>query len=228
MLNFNCGIYAITSPSGRQYIGSAASFTKRWKEHLRQLRNGNHHCKALQRAFMKYGENALTFSRVAICPPDDLIYREQEQLDSRRVTELYNTSKTAGSTLGTKHSAEARANISKGRQGRGKLPKTPEHRAKIAAAKLGVPRSPETISKMSSAMLGRPLPLETVEKMAKTMRGRAQRNNTSGFPCVYKKRKAWQARVSVRGTSKSLGVFATPELANAAVLSFLRSLEKEK
>ena len=66
MLNFDCGIYAITSPSGKQYIGSARSFRERWQKHLKDLRNGKHHSPGLQHAFNKYGESALRFDKIAI------------------------------------------------------------------------------------------------------------------------------------------------------------------
>ena len=88
MLNTNCGIYAITGPSGKQYIGSAQDIKARWRQHKHELRKGAHHCIALQRAFAKYGESALRFDIIALVPRDDLITREQEQIDERRASGL--------------------------------------------------------------------------------------------------------------------------------------------
>ncbi len=56
------GIYKIVSPSGASYVGMTMdSFKSRWASHLRELRRGNHHCVALQRAFNKYSEDSLSF-----------------------------------------------------------------------------------------------------------------------------------------------------------------------
>lgn len=107
MLNPDCGVYTITSPSGRQYVGSAVSFRKRWWRHLRDLRKNEHHCAPLQRAFNKYGETALRFDIVALVPRADLLKREQEQIDARSRRRLYNTLPTAGSHDGAKRSPES-------------------------------------------------------------------------------------------------------------------------
>ncbi len=57
------GIYKIESPSGKCYVGMTTdSFDSRWRNHLKDLRSGRHKCRALQRAFVKYGEMALVFS----------------------------------------------------------------------------------------------------------------------------------------------------------------------
>jgi hypothetical protein len=48
-----CGIYKITSPSGRVYIGQSKDIQKRWGKHYKKLR-----CKkqtVLYRSFLKYG-----------------------------------------------------------------------------------------------------------------------------------------------------------------------------
>jgi hypothetical protein len=95
-MNFDCGIYSITSPSGRQYIGQAQSFKIRWQKHITSLRKGNHRCKPLQKAWDKYGEDSFIFSKIAIIPIDQLSIREQEQFDafvsSGKREKLYNVS----------------------------------------------------------------------------------------------------------------------------------------
>lgn len=111
----NCGIYVITSPSGKQYVGSAINFTKRWQAHRLTLRKGTHHCIGLQRAANKYGVDALEFSVILVCERPMLVMYEQAALDSMKPS--YNRCLVAGSPLGLK--------------------RTPEARAKMAAAKLG-------------------------------------------------------------------------------------------
>lgn len=50
------GVYAFTSPSGGQYVGSAVNLARRRSQHLWALRRGRHRNPALQKAFNKYGE----------------------------------------------------------------------------------------------------------------------------------------------------------------------------
>jgi group I intron endonuclease len=165
-MDFNCGIYAIISPSGKRYIGQASNIRKRWDQHRCELRYGNHHCRPLQRAYEKYGENSLVFVKIAFVTRDQLTTREQEQIDSFPKNMLYNVSLIAQkSTLGRKHTAESiakmvsaykNANIDHKARGR-----------KISAAKkgkyagekspaFGLKRSESARLKMSLAKLGRP------------------------------------------------------------------------
>lgn len=70
------GIYRIVSPSGKMYIGlTLTSFQERWKGHRKLLARGRPHCKGLQRACDKYGEQNLNFSVLEL-----VIYRQQTKL----------------------------------------------------------------------------------------------------------------------------------------------------
>lgn len=86
-----CGIYSITSPSGKKYIGSSLDCERRWTGHRRKLLDGKHHCDALQRAANKYGFESLVFQILESCEADQLIRREQRAIDSIPVRNLYNT-----------------------------------------------------------------------------------------------------------------------------------------
>ncbi len=146
-MNNDTGIYSITSPSGRRYIGSAASFRRRWSTHLCSLRAGKHHSPQLQRAFNKYGEGALKFEKLALCPITDLIVTEQEFID--RLKPEYNVCPVAGSTQGLKlgpHSAEHRRKI--GESQRGKII-SDEQRKLISEVHKGKRLSAEHIASMS-------------------------------------------------------------------------------
>lgn len=151
MLNFDCGVYTITSPSGKQYVGSAVSFKTRWRTHRRHLRQGTHHCLSLQRAFNKYGEDTLVFAKIAFCAKEDLIAREQEQIDARGRSKLYNSYMTAGSSLGTKHGPEFGE---KCRQRMLGTVQSEETKARRAESHRGQKRSDETKAKMSAAQKG--------------------------------------------------------------------------
>lgn len=181
------GIYQIRNlVNGKRYIGSAVCIRKRWSEHRNDLRSGRHHSVALQRAWARYGENSFEFLVVENCPKHDLIRREQIYIDARSE---YNICKQAGSSLGVKHSAEARAKMSarlmgnqrtKGRKysrdicermaapkrGRKRPPRSAEWCKRISEAKKGVSVglgrevSEETRQKLREANLGKRLTLD--------------------------------------------------------------------
>lgn len=103
------GIYKISSPSGKFYIGSAVNISKRWYEHRKDLRDGRHHNKPLQNAFAKYGRSFLKFEVLIVCQKSELLFYEQRCIDA--LGPAYNTCRTAGSPLGVVRSAETRARM---------------------------------------------------------------------------------------------------------------------
>lgn len=231
----NSGIYTITSPSGRQYVGSAVNFANRWRTHLYNLRRGKHHSPALQNAYNKYGESALAFAKFIICAPADLLFYEQRTIDAFSAGRLYNVSPVAGSQLGFKHSDETKAAYSATRRGVPK-PRTAEHTQKIANARRGKKLSDEARANQSAAQKGRAKTAEHVEKVAAANRGkirsvevieqmRAMRANkptkrTEGFVGVSRVGPdAWQARASIDGKRIYLGRFSTAEYARDAILA---------
>lgn len=143
-MNVDTGIYSITNVlSGKQYIGSAVSFARRWARHKRHLRSGNHPNRKLQAAWAKYGEDSFIFEKIAFCPITDLLAVEQVRIDGLRPH--YNLAPTAGSQIGIRYGAEHRAKLSVLHTGRylgdknsnwGKKA-TPETRAKQSAARMG-------------------------------------------------------------------------------------------
>lgn len=93
-----CGIYQIVNKvNGKRYVGSAVNFASRWRVHKHQLRKGNHHSVALQRAWNSYGEDSFDFAIIEECDREKLIEREQIHLD---MGYDYNCSPTASSSLG--------------------------------------------------------------------------------------------------------------------------------
>lgn len=94
MLNFDCGIYAIISPTGERYIGQSQSLKKRWADHIRYLKAGKHNCENLQNAFNAGGELSLRFVKLAIVPIAQLSFREQEQIDQCPEELLLNKQRT--------------------------------------------------------------------------------------------------------------------------------------
>jgi group I intron endonuclease len=178
------GIYEIVNlVNGKRYVGSACEFQKRWLEHRRDLERGNHHSRALQRAWNKYGGSNFEFRVVENCSRDLLIVREQAAFDLLKPE--YNACKVAGSSLGYRHTETARQNMAakqrrrwdgisdeeKRRQAQHLI--SPEIQAKAAAARRGVKyrkRSPEHCRKISEAKRGKPCPKNVGRKASEECR----------------------------------------------------------
>lgn len=114
----NTGIYQITSPSGKSYIGSSKDLQKRWKQHKWFLQKGNHHNRHLQNAWNKY-EGNLGFKPLIICHIEDLLLYEQLIIDNLKPE--YNIAKSANKAfyaLGIKRSQETKDKISKALTGK--------------------------------------------------------------------------------------------------------------
>lgn len=154
----NTGIYQITNiKNGRKYVGSAVNISKRWREHLRQLEDGKHHSRFMQRCWNKHGGECFVFRVILCCNVESLIWYEQRALDALRPE--YNSAPKAGSQLGYKHSAESRKKMSASRP-KDFSPMTgkrhsEETKRRISKAKKGVKLgaySRERVSKASAAM----------------------------------------------------------------------------
>lgn len=209
-MDFNCsGIYKITAPSGRCYVGSAVNFRRRWNCHRARLRAGRHHCPGLQKAAAKYGVDALKFEILELADKSELLVREQLFLD-RLWGRLYNCAKLAGSTYGVRPGAQTRAKISKALTG---LVRPAETRARMAAAQRGKKLSASTRRKISEVQVGRKQSLATARKRGAALTGRVHKDNQTGFVGVG----PFRGKFRARWKSSHLGVFLTAEEAYAAV-----------
>lgn len=174
------GIYSIRNTiNGKTYIGSSANIRNRMKKHLADLRRGKHHSAILQRAYLKYGEQAFVVDVLEVVETNILLTKEQEYLERSRPE--YNISFIAceKTRLGMKSSAAHCARMSaslKGRVGPMKGKKfSAEHKAKIAETnrkqvqRIGWKHTPEAIEKMRLARRANPSrPLRSDEAKRKT------------------------------------------------------------
>jgi group I intron endonuclease len=97
------------------YIGQAAKFRVRKATHFRDLRKNKHCNSFLQRAYLKYGENAFSFEIIIVCPKDKemLNFYEQLILDTYDGAIVYNILRECVySNLGRSQSAITRQKIS--------------------------------------------------------------------------------------------------------------------
>lgn len=77
------GVYQIRCvPTGKIYIGSAVNLRKRWEQHRRGLRKGDHGNRYLQSAWNKYSEENFAFEVLELVDVSDLMEAEQEWIDS--------------------------------------------------------------------------------------------------------------------------------------------------
>lgn len=209
------GIYAITSPSGRKYIGSARNLRARWRLHVLTLKAGTHHCAPLLRASRKYGLDALTFTVLEHCEIAQLIKKEQTYIDNYGFATLYNINPIAGSRLGAVNTPEHCQRISDAQRGK---TLSAEHVAKLRAAKR--PRlSMEQRAKISLAHKGR---VKSATERANISAAR----NTSGYRFVTldKSRGTWIARPPKPGGGYvTLGRFATPVEAANVITDYIKA-----
>lgn len=132
------GIYGIfNNEAGKVYVGSAVNIARRYREHLRKLRNGKHHSPHLQHAWDKFGPGAFMFKAICFASPDEIIDKEQYFIDFFQASwdEVgYNVCPTAGSSLGRVLSTETKEKIAAKRRGK---QLSLEHRAAISAGAKG-------------------------------------------------------------------------------------------
>lgn len=139
------GIYSFASSvSGFRYIGQSVHLLKRKREHLKDLRNGDHHAAHLQRHFNAHGADCIIYEVLEYCPAEQLTAREQYWMNHYDPTGLFNSIPAADSAKG--------------------FSPTPETRLKLSIAGKGKKRSAETRALMSIAN-SRTVSPETIEKM---------------------------------------------------------------
>lgn len=90
--------------NGKTYIGSSTNLSVRFYTYysLRSLAKSN---RPMERALLKYGFSNFSLEILEYCNLKDLLGREQYYLDVLKPE--YNIVKTAGSTLGYKHTEES-------------------------------------------------------------------------------------------------------------------------
>jgi len=163
------GIYKITSPSGKVYIGQSRHCLYRWKYHYSKL-----HCKRqrhLYNSLLKYGYDNHKFEILEKCNVemlDDLEIKYIEQYNStdktigmnlraggngviisQKTRELMRLNALGNTNmLGKNHTEESKALISKNRSG---IKPSDETRRKMRQARLGKKHSVKTREKLSKA-----------------------------------------------------------------------------
>lgn len=139
-----CGIYKITSPSGRVYVGQSRDIDRRWLEYSRK------DCKTqikLKHSFKKYGVEAHVFKIIEECELEKLNIRERYWQD------FYNCLENGLNCLLTQTDEKP-------------LVRSIETRQKMSSARIGKKASKETLLKMRCSALSRKFTDENRLKMS--------------------------------------------------------------
>jgi len=168
------GIYRITSPSGKVYIGKDQYFPQRMVNHRHISRNKKktEHNSPIHLAIRKYGwENMIVegidFEAKSV---DELAHREEVWIWlSNSKKKGYNQTHGGEGTTGFKHSDKTKKLISKKATGR---KQTPEQKRNASLANIGRKHSEETKQKMSVAQKGKIVSDQQKRKQSKAMKGR--------------------------------------------------------
>lgn len=151
------GIYCIQNQvDGKRYVGQSVNIKSRFADHRCDLRHGRHPNSHLQRSWDKHGEAAFQFSVVELTTPEQLSEREGyfcQEFQSYLPPHGFNQAKVDPD--GRYHlSDEGRRKVGDFHRG---VPKSEEHRLRIAKAHLGksqVPHTEETKVAMSLSRTG--------------------------------------------------------------------------
>jgi group I intron endonuclease len=151
------GIYRwVNKESVKSYVGSSVNLSNRFKQYYCY----NHIADParnmpINRGLLKYGYSNFKLEILEYCDPKNVVQREQYYLDLFQPE--YNILKTAGSSLGFKHTEETLAKFRVRKHSEETLAKfrvrshSEETKQKMSEAKLGISLSEDTRRRMSEA-----------------------------------------------------------------------------
>lgn len=155
------GVYCITNiVSGRRYVGSSVNIGRRFSVHLSTLATGSNPNRELQADWNRLGIACFQFDVLCFVDggPDALLAAEQAELDKLTIgVDAYNVQPVAGTAKGQKlrHRRVGTDTHREIARRIGSAPKSAEHRARIAAAKLGKPASEAARASLRAAWVKR-------------------------------------------------------------------------
>ncbi len=169
------GIYKITNPKGKIYIGQSINVEKR----LNGYKNLNNCDKQLllYRSLKKYGSKNHNFEIIEECDIELLNERERHWQDYYDVLNKgLNCLLTTTTTKTGKLSQEIKNKISEGNKGKTKHSEETKlntsQRSKLLKNMLGKTHSKETKDKIRQSKIGKSLSIETKNKMSKSALGK--------------------------------------------------------
>jgi len=153
-----CGIYKLTAPDGRCYIGSSICIEARLRGHWRLLANGKHYNGRLQRAWNVHKH--FDYEVVECCDRASLKEREQAWMDKLQSYLPFWGFNVERNAQNQPLSSDTRRKVSEARMG---MRFSVEHRRRLSEAKKGTRPTGETRQKMSASHV---VEWETRERIA--------------------------------------------------------------
>lgn len=116
------GIYSIVNTDTKKiYIGSSTDIARRFIEHQVDLKNNKHENIHLQNSWNKYGEDKFVFNIEMFCSEEELIENEQLFIDKYKDLvgweQMFNIQPIAHSSLGYKHTEDAKKKMGRNMRG---------------------------------------------------------------------------------------------------------------
>lgn len=170
-------IYCIENKvNGKKYIGLTKNLRKRFRQHKKNLRNGNHHNRHLQNAWDKYGEINFIFKHLESQIPLTRIEEKEKYYIELYQSFINGYNLTSGGESSKEFSDETIKRMI--RSGKEKV-FTEEHKKNISKSlkgnnngMYGRSHSKDTRQKISDANKGKTISEETRKKMSETRKGR--------------------------------------------------------
>ena len=211
-----CGIYKITSPTGKIYIGQSVDIERRWRYHKRLL--PHYHINILYRSLMKHGVDSHTFEIIEECESAELNKLERyyiKKYDTFETDHGMNLTDGGGSqVVFSKSTREKRSNANRGNTnwlGRHHSEETKELLSQILIGnkrRLGTHLSEETKEKLRIVNTGRKNSEETRRKISEGNIGKRKPNKKKRSEEYNAERAKKQTgeKNNVKRTSKYFGV----------------------
>ena len=147
-----CGIYIVTGPKGRQYVGHAVDISRRWKAHRSALRRK---AKYYHRRFVNdwhyYGEESFSFSTLEVCEEPQLVGRENFWLGLMKP--FYNLDHEVSGVAGGRRGEESKRRMSEAAKLRFE---DLEERALMSTRRAGKKSDPEDVARRAADLKGKP------------------------------------------------------------------------
>jgi group I intron endonuclease len=178
------GIYMVTNPEGKIYIGLSNDIQTRWARYKYPCNFKTQ--KLLYRSIKKYGYESHKFEILEECSKDLLFDREIFWINQKQ--SYFYDNKNIG------------LNLTKGGESPPKQtgPKSAQHRKKISEANKGRKPSPETIQKIKEARARQVFTNETKQKMANARRGKPSILKGKKRPNISEKLKGKLTPISIK------------------------------
>ena len=178
------GIYKITNPKGKIYIGQSVNIEKRWNRYKNLIPKDCIGQPLIYRSLIKYGVKNHIFEIIELCNKEEL-----NKLESYYIV-LYNSfNSKCGLNLTSGGTNYSFSDISRRKMSIAQKNKivSKETRLKLSAAQIGKKYSASTIKKMSDAHKN--ISKETRLKMSISQKNRPMINHETRLKLSYSKRK---------------------------------------